>query len=405
MVQSTNDTIIVTGIDKNGRRISSKSFEEKVQAAFKKSTNLRLLTYGQHNVGGRLLNAEAPVNITVSGPVGQRLGCMARPGATIYCDGPASDDVGYLNIGADIIVNGHATNGVCNAMAQGRVMINGSIGARGLTMTKWNPAYQRPELWVLGSVGDTFAEFNCGGVGVVCGVNPKSKNVMGYRPCVGMVGGLIYYRGETDGSYSTNNVKEVTPDDEQWQWLMERMPDYLRAIGREDILADLSIRSEWHLLISITPQERALIFSGPMPMLEFRGKVWNKGFNGDPLRDIAPGLDRSPIGLIENGDLRRRVPYWANREAAAPCAYYCPIHIPTIDRLRLLREGKGREAYELIMAYTPFPASVCGAICPNLCMENCSRQTVDNPIDVALLGRALRDCPAPQEKPAKPAIR
>lgn len=400
MQGSNSEAVIVKGIDANGRRINSKNFEEKVQAAFKESTNLVLETYGQHNVGGRLLNSEGPINIKIHGPVGQRLGCMARPGTTIYCDGPASDDVGYLNIGADIIVNGNATNGVCNAMAEGRVMINGSIGARGLTMTKWNPDYKRPELWVLGSVGDTFAEFNCGGIGVVCGIEPKSKNVLGYRPCVGMVGGWIYYRGDTDGSYSKTNVKEVAPDDAQWQWLMDRMPEYLQAIGREDLLAQLSVRDEWRILISITPQERALIFSGPMPMQEFRAKVWDKGFGGDPLRDLAPGLDRSPIGLIESGELRRKVPYWANQESAAPCAFYCPVHIPTIDRLRLLREGKVQEAYELILDYTPFPASVCGAICPNLCMQNCSRQVVDTSIDVALLGRALRDCPAPKEKPA-----
>ena len=400
MQGSNSKAITVKGIDEDGRRVSSKDFEEKVQAAFQKSTNLALETYGQHNVGGRLLNAEGPCNIKINGPVGQRLGCMARPGTTIYCDGPASDDVGYLNIGADIIVNGHATNGVCNAMAEGRVMINGSIGARGLTMTKWNPDYKRPELWVLGSVGDTFAEFNCGGIGVVCGIEPKSPNVLGYRPCVGMVGGWIYYRGKTDGSYSKTNVKDITPDDEQWQWLMDRMPAYLQAIGREDLLEQLSVRDEWRLLISITPQERALIFSGPMPMQEFRTKVWDKGFGGDPLRDLAPGLDRSPIGLIESGELRRKAPYWANQQSAAPCAFYCPIHIPIVDRLRLLREGKGQEAYELILDYTPFPASVCGAICPNLCMENCSRQVVDKSIDVALLGRALRDSPAPKEKPA-----
>ncbi|VAW40937.1 Glutamate synthase [NADPH] small chain [hydrothermal vent metagenome] len=400
MVQGTNEAVIVKGIDEKGRRISSKVFEELVQAAFKKSSNLILETYGQHNVGGRLLNAAGPINIKVSGPVGQRLGCMGRPGTTIYCDGPASDDVGYLNIGADIIINGHATNGVCNAMAEGRVMINGSIGSRGLTMTKWNPEYKRPELWVSGSVGDTFAEFNCGGVAVVCGVDPKSKNILGYRPCVGMVGGMVYYRGETDDSYSRTNVREAAPDDEQWQWLAAKLPEYLKAIGREELQEQLSVREEWRLLISISPQERALMFSGPMPMQEFHAKVWDKGFGGDPLRDLAPGLDRSPIGLIETGELRRRIPYWANKESAAPCAYYCPIHIPTIDRLRLLREGKGEEAYKLIMEYTPFPASVCGAICPNLCMENCSRQTVDKPIDVALLGRALLGAPAPAEKPA-----
>ncbi len=395
-------TITVKGKDEQGRRITSKQFEEMVQEAAQKADELILETYGQHNVGGRIRprgDAESLL-VRVTGPCGQRLGCMGQPGVTIVCEGPASDDVGYLNIGADIIVKGNATNGVCNATAQGRVMIGGSIGARGLTMTKWNPDYERPELWVLGSVGDTFAEFNCGGIGVVCGVEPKTKNVLGYRPCVGMVGGWIYYRGETDGSFSRTNVREAEPDDEQWQWLVERLPGFLAAIGRPELLDQLTVRDEWKMLIAITPQERALIFSGPMPMTEFRRKVWEPAFGGDPLRDLAPGLDRSPIPVITTGELRRRRPYWANQEAAAPCTFYCPVHIPTVDRLRLIREGRIDEAYDLILRYTPLPASVCGNICPNLCVQNCSRQGVDERIDVPLLGRAVLDAKPPAAKPA-----
>jgi NADPH-dependent glutamate synthase beta subunit-like oxidoreductase/glutamate synthase domain-containing protein 3/Pyruvate/2-oxoacid:ferredoxin oxidoreductase delta subunit len=391
-------TITVKGIDKQDRRISSKEFEEVVQAASKKSKKLILETFGQHNVGGRLMPANGPYNLTIRGPVGQRLGCMGQPGTVITCEGPASDDVGYLNIGAHITVMGDATNGTCNAMAQGKVMVRGSIGARGLTMTKWNPDYPRPELWVLGSVGDTFAEFNCGGIGVICGIEPKNpKNVLGYRPCVGMVGGWIYYRGETDDTYSRTNVKLIEPDDDQWQWLMNNLPGYLEKIGKKKLLKTLSVRKEWHLLQAITPQERALIFSGPMPMAEFRSKVWDKAFGGDPLRDLAPGLDRSPIGLIESGDLRRRQPFWANHVSAAPCTFYCPVHIPTIDRLRLVREGKMEDAYQLVLQHTPFPGSVCGSICPNLCMEGCSRQTIDQSIDVAMLGRSIKDAPKPEE--------
>ncbi len=395
------DAITVKGIDNSGQRISSKDFEELVQAAAQDSNNLVLEAYGQHNVGGRLMPDKGPYSLRLTGPAGQRLGCMGQPGTKIVCEGPASDDVGYLNIGADIMVLGDATNGVCNAMAQGRVMIKGSIGARGLTMTKWNPDYVRPELWVLGSVGDTFAEFNCGGIGVVCGIEAKNPdNVLGYRPCVGTVGGWVYYRGKTDDSYSRTNVKEIVPDDEQWQWLMDRMPEFLESIDRMDLLETLSVRDEWKILMAITPQERALMFSGPMPMAEFRTKVWDKAFGGDPLRDLAPGLDRSPIGLIESGELRRRRPYWANHESAAPCTFYCPVHIPTIDRLRLIREGKLDDAYELILQHTPLPGSVCGAVCPNLCMENCSRQGVDSSIDVAMLGRSVKDIAAPET--AKP---
>ncbi len=389
---------VVKGLDENGQRISSKGFEELVQAAFSKSKNLKLETYGQHNVAGRLKSDGKPVKVEINGPCGQRLGCMGMPGTKITCNGPASDDVGYLNIGADITVKGDATNGICNAMAEGKVYIGGSIGARGLTMTKWNPEHKRPELWVLGSAGDSFAEFNCGGVAVVCGVEPKNKdNVLGYRPCVGMVGGWIFYRGKTDGSYSKNNVKAILPDDEQWAWLMERMPIYLKEIGRSRLLKRLSKREEWSILMAIPPQERALMFSGPMPMAEFKQKIWMPGFGGgDPIRDLAPGLDRSPVGMIETGDLRRKKPFWANRDKAAPCSFYCPVHIPTIDRLRLFREGKTKEAYEMLMEYTPLPASVCGNVCPNLCMQNCSRQVVDEKIDVQLLGQAARDAKAPK---------
>lgn len=370
-------------------------FEKLVRRAAEESSDLTLESYGQHNIGIRLQKDEG-LNITVSGPSGQRLGCMGMPGTRIVCEGATSDDVGYLNIGAEITILGDATNGACNAMANGKVYIGGSIGARGLTMTKWNPEYERPELWVLGSTGDSFAEFNCGGIAVVCGINPKNPdNILGYRPCVGMVGGTIYFRGQTDNSFSKTNAKQTTPDDQQWQWLMENIAIYLERIRRPDLLETLSVREEWNMLLPITPQERALMFSGPMPMAKFRNEHWNAALGGDPLRDLAPGLDRSIIDTIVTGDLRRKKPYWANCESAAPCTYYCPVHIPTVDRLRLIREGQLDEAYEMLLRYTPLPASVCGAVCPNLCMENCSRQGVDTSIDVQLLGRSVNNIDAP----------
>lgn len=388
-------TTVVKGLNDKGLRIGSMAFEKLVREAATNSNDLVLESFGQHNIGIRL-QREDGLNITVKGPSGQRLGCMGLPGTSIVCEGATSDDVGYLNIGAEITVLGDATNGVCNAMANGKVYIAGSIGARGLTMTKWNPEYEKPELWVLGSTGDSFAEFNCGGTAVVCGVNPKNpKNILGYRPCVGMVGGTIYFRGEIDDTFSKTNSKLTKPDDAQWLWLQDNIGDYLEKIRQPELLETLSKREEWNILIAITPQERALMFSGPMAMAEFRNEHWNKALGGDPLRDLAPGLDRSPIATIVTGDLRRKQPYWANAESAAPCTYYCPVHIPTVDRLRLIREGKIDEAYEMLLQYTPLPASVCGAVCPNLCMDNCSRRGVDDPIDVQVLGRAVGSSKAP----------
>ncbi len=376
-------------------------FEKMVRAAAADSTNLELKSYGQHNIGIRLQHEDG-LTVTVDGPSGQRLGCMGMPGTTIVCNDATSDDVGYLNIGAEITVKGDATNGACNAMANGKVFIGGSIGARGLTMTKWNPSYDKPELWVLGSTGDSFAEFNCGGIAVICGHEPKNdKNILGYRPCVGMVGGTIFFRGPIDDSYSKTNAKQVSLDDDQWHWLSSNMPEYLAKIDKKELTETLLVREEWQALVAVTPQERALMWAGPMPMAEFRDQHWNKAFGGgDPLRDLAPGLDRSPIGTIVTDDLRRKKPFWANTASAAPCTYYCPVHIPTVDRLRLLREGKADEAYEMLLRYTPLPASVCGAVCPNLCMDNCSRKGVDTSIDVQILGRSAGHFATP--KPAAP---
>ena len=55
--------------------------------------------------------------------------------------------------------------------------------------------------------------------------------------------------------------------------------------------------------------------------------------------------------------------------------------------------------------YTPFPASVCGTICPNLCMQNCSRQKVDYSIDVSILGRAVQTAEPPSGHACLPARR
>jgi len=387
---------VIKGLDTQGQRISSMEFEKLVRQAAQETSNLVLESYGQHNIGIRLEKEEG-LNILLNGPAGQRLGCMGMPGTTITCEGAASDDVGFLNIGAEIIVKGNATNGVCNAMANGKVSIGGSIGARGLTMTKWNPDHDRPELWVLGSTGDSFAEFNCGGIAVVCGIEAKNPdNILGYRPCVGMVGGMIYFRGKIDDSFSKTNARRQPLDDDQWQWLNDRIPSFLDKIDRAELLTELGNREEWQVLVAISPQERALMFSGPMPMAQFRNEFWNNAFGGgDPLRDLSPGLDRSPVDAIVSGELRRFKPYWANCEHAAPCTYYCPIHIPTVDRLRLIREGRIDEAYDMVLRYTPLPGSVCGAICPNLCMEHCSRRGVDQSIEMQVLGRAVSNHKAP----------
>ncbi len=361
--------LVIKGFDEEGNRISSKDYDELVHNAIEHSNHLQLETFGQHNIGCRLYSDKA-VLLELIGPVGQRLGAMGMPGTTIISNDSASDDVGYLNIGAEIIVKGDASNGVCNAMAEGKVMIGGSIGARGLTMTKWNPAHNRPELWVLGSVGDTFAEFNCGGIGIVCGVNPKKKeNVLGYRPCVGMVGGWIYFRGNTDGSFSKNDAKVLAPEDGQWQWLMDRMPDYLEKIGRLELLEELSIRDEWKVLVTNSVQEKLDLQDETLSMAEYKEQFWNNVFKGgDPLSDLAPDLDRKPIPVINTGDLRIKEPQWLNPSSKGKCidCHLCETICPKAAVNRYDLDGDDTAKYQYGSDDQKcIGCGFCRDICPN----------------------------------------
>ncbi|XPV76393.1 MAG: FAD-dependent oxidoreductase [Desulfovibrio sp.] len=384
----SKEIVRISGVD-DGKRIESRVLEQRIQEAVAAGEdNLEINALGHHGIGGRLwVSKEKPIYIKVTGTAGQRMGSLGFPGTTIEIDGPATDDVGWLNAGADIIVRGSAANGCCNAMAQGKVFIDGSIGARGMTMTKQNPRMSPPELWVLNSTGDFFAEFMAGGIAVVCGYKPSDpENVMSYRPCVGMVGGTIYYRGK-QGEISDADAKYVEIDDERWIWLSENLKNYLEQISKSELFETLANREEWSCITTRTPQEK--ITRKRLSMKEFREQVWNKelGFGG--LIGDLTGLDRTPIPLITTDEMRRNVPVWENRKYKAPCQSACPSDIPVRERWRLIRAGELDKAIALAMAYTPFPATVCGHLCPNLCMEGCTRSLSSlAPVEAQGLGKA-----------------
>ena len=373
----------------NGHRIESRILEERMQQAVENGyRSFEVEAFGQHGIGGRLWKAgNDRLHVRISGAPGQRVGSMGFPNTLIEVLGPSSDDVGWLNGGAEIIVHGHATNGVANAMAQGKVYIAGNIGARGMTMTKRNPRFAPPELWVLGSAGDYFAEFMAGGIAVICGYEPQDpKNVLGYRPCVGMVGGRIYFRGPHKG-HSKPDAKLLPIEDADWQWLSENLKTYLTAIGKTDLYAHLANREEWQLLEARGPLEK---YATPRRSMQaFHEVVWDHELGRGGLIGDLVDFERTQIPLITTGFLRRYVPVWENRKFAAPCEASCPTGMPVHERWRLIREGRADEAVDLALAYTPFPASVCGYLCPNLCMQGCTRQTARMiPVDVSQLGKA-----------------
>lgn len=389
----------ISGME-NGHRIESRILEERLQKAVERGHRyLEVQAFGQHGIGGRLWKAgDGAVHVKIVGSPGQRVGSMGFPNTRIEIKGPASDDVGWLNGGAEIVVHGNAANGTGNAMAQGRIYIAGSIGARGMTMTKHNPRFAPPELWVLGSVGDYFAEFMAGGIAVICGYEPQNpENILGHRPCVGMVGGRIYFRGPHRG-YSQADAKLVPISNEEWHWLLGNLKQFLKSVEHEQLLDELSERKQWQLLQARSPFEKT--GKTRLPMSSFHRDVWDKELGRGGLIGDLVDIDRSPIPIITNGNLRRYVPVWENKKYAAPCEASCPIGIPVQERWRLIREGRFEEAVDLALAFTPFPASVCGYLCPNLCMQGCTRQTVKMPpIDVSQLGRVSIKAKLPEVPP------
>jgi NADPH-dependent glutamate synthase beta subunit-like oxidoreductase/NAD-dependent dihydropyrimidine dehydrogenase PreA subunit len=135
-------------------------------------------------------------------------------------------------------------------------------------------------------------------------------------------------------------------------------------------------------------------------MVSFREQVWDKELGRGGLIGDLTDLDRSTIPLITTGDLRRFVPVWENRKYAAPCEATCPTGIPVQEHWRLIREGRVDEAVDLALAYTPFPATVCGYLCPNPCMQACTRQSAFMaPVDVTQLGQASIEATLPQLPP------
>ena len=394
-------TIVISGIE-NEHRVDSRILEERIQQAISEGHRaIEISAYGQHGIGGRLWKAGSdPVVVRITGTAGQRLGSMGFPDTLIEVMGSASDDVGWLNAGAHIVVHGHATNGTGNAMAQGKIYVAGNIGARGMTMTKHNPRFDPPELWVLGGAGDSFAEFMAGGIAIICGHQAQNPdNILGHRPCVGMVSGKIFFRGQHNG-YSGQDAKLVSLADDDWKWLTSNMKDFLDAIGHLELLSQLtSDRSEWQLLVARKPQEK--LESQIRDMHKFRQDIWDEELGeGGLIGDIST-IDRSPIPVITTGELRRYIPIWENHKYLPPCQVSCPTGIPVQKRWELIRNGQIDQAVDLALDYTPFPATVCGYLCPNLCMEHCTRGKENlETLDITMLGRASLRAKSPEPAPS-----
>jgi NADPH-dependent glutamate synthase beta subunit-like oxidoreductase/ferredoxin len=85
-----------------------------------------------------------------------------------------------------------------------------------------------------------------------------------------------------------------------------------------------------------------------------------------------------------------------HRDLTPPCASNCPAGIPTPVFLNLIKDGRIEEAQTLMDEYTPFRMSVCGTVCPAPCMEGCSRNMLDGPVEIQRIAREYYPATAPR---------
>jgi NADPH-dependent glutamate synthase beta subunit-like oxidoreductase/glutamate synthase domain-containing protein 3/ferredoxin len=385
----------IKGFDENNQRISTQQLLQKIYAALEAGeTEFEVLASGHHDIGGPLWTEDGtPLKFTVKNP-GQRVGAFGLEGTEIVVNGPAPADVGWLNAGATLVLKGDGGDTTGHCAASGKIYVAGRGGTRTGSLMKHDPAYAPPEMWILKNTGSFSFEFMGGGIAVVCGVDSEEfESVLGDRGCVGMVGGNIYVRGPVKGL--SNDVWLLELDEGDRQFLTDNMPVFLDKIDKPQLLAELTDFSEWKKIVAKSYHERQAVER--ISIREFRDQKWVEGgIFGDVVSDDYEQV----AGFVNTGDGRLKIPHWQNKSFSAPCQAACPTGIPTQDRIGLLREGKTKEALELVLRYSPFPASVCGQVCPNLCMDACSRRYLDKPVAMKELGRLSQDVEAPELLPS-----
>ncbi|MDR3560991.1 MAG: FAD-dependent oxidoreductase [Negativicutes bacterium] len=387
----------ISGLDGHKRMSTQDLLQAVNQALAAGETEFHIEASGQHDIGGPLWHPEGKtLKFFVSNP-GQRLGSMCLEGTEILVDGPAPADVGWLNAGGKIVVRGDGGDTTAHCAASGTIYIGGRAGTRSGSMMKHDPLYSAPEFWVLKNAGSFSFEFMSGGIAVVCGYDSEEfESVLGDRSCVGMVGGILYFRGKASG-ISQKDVKIKPLESADIEYLAGQMGDFLAAINRPEIKDELTDWTEWQKVVPLTYDERPKKTN--TDTFSFRRNDWVAGgIFGDVTVD-----DFNVIGLVTTGLYRQRTPQWEDARYSAPCEFNCTASIPSQQRFNLLREGKIDEAYRLILEYTPFPGSICGAVCPNLCMDECTRAEVDISAQIGQLGTYSLDVTlsAPDKKTGK----
>lgn len=336
------------------KRMSTQELLQKISRSLEEGeTDFHISASGQHDIGGPCWNAKGkPLRFVVSNP-GQRVGSMCLPGTEVIVEGPAPADVGWLNSGGQVIVKGDAGDTAGHCAAGGIIYIGGRAGTRSGSLMKRDPLCEAPELWVLESVGSFSFEFMGGGCAVVCGHDSQTlPSVLGQRPCVGMVGGTVYFRGPCGDLPPDVSLLPLEEDD--IAWLDKGLENFLTAIGKTGLRKELSIWRHWRKLVPAKRDQAAKRTT----MREFHEKSWlPNGVFGDILAD-----DGGTEPLCAAGRQRLREPLWHNGQMNCVDCRQCLEHCP---RTAVKRREVGENIDYSVVAAKCIGCGICAAVCPN----------------------------------------
>lgn len=125
-------------------------------------------------------------------------------------------------------------------------------------------------------------------------------------------------------------------------------------------------------------------------------------------KDKASGNHLPPVSMStaamdwnRTGDWTFFAPVYADR--TAPCSVSCPLSVPVNRYMHLVREGRWREAWEIIVAANPLPA-VTGRVCYHDCESGCNRKEFDEALNIHSIERFIGDAAIDEAWPlARPA--
>jgi len=82
--------------------------------------------------------------------------------------------------------------------------------------------------------------------------------------------------------------------------------------------------------------------------------------------------------------------FLVTKRGTSPCKATCPAETSAQGYIALIKEGRYKEALDVIKEYNPFPASV-GRVCNHPCEEKCNRAKLDAPVSICNLKRFVAD--------------